>query len=262
MSRQKVFWYLAAVCAVAGTLLNRVSGVRFTALLFWCACGALICYAFLDLAAAKRRWAVWCRRILTGVIALGFAFFLVIETIVLRGAQGDADGAEASCVLILGAGVNGTVPSLTLRTRLDAALDYLADKPDIPVIVSGCQGQGEDITEAECMARYLTAHGLDASRIRKEERATSTRTNFVYTLALLPELGIDPAQPFVFVTSDYHVARANYITKKLGMTEENAHAVAAKMPRGAYYALLNANFSVREAFALANEMLLGVDLDI
>ena len=132
----------------------------------------------------------------------------------------------------------------------------------MPVVVSGCQGQGEDITEAECMARYLIAHGVDASRICREELATSTRTNFTRTLALLPELGIDPAQPFAFVTSDYHVARANYITKDLGMTEENARAVAAKMPHGAYYALLNANFSVREAFALANEMLLGVDLDI
>lgn len=31
----------------------------------------------------------------------------------------------ADAVIVLGAGVNGTEPSLSLRTRLDAALDYL-----------------------------------------------------------------------------------------------------------------------------------------
>ena len=33
-------------------------------------------------------------------------------------------------------GVNGTTPSLMLSSRLRAALDFIADKPDIPIICS------------------------------------------------------------------------------------------------------------------------------
>ena len=48
---------------------------------------------------------------------------------------------------MLGAGVNWHEPSLSLKTRLEAALDYLEDHgPDVPVVLTGGQGYGEEIT--------------------------------------------------------------------------------------------------------------------
>lgn len=73
------------------------------------------------------------------------------------------DGFASGAVIVLGAGVNGTEPSLSLRTRLDAALDYLERWPEIPVVLTGGQGYGEEITEAACMYAYLTEHGVDPS---------------------------------------------------------------------------------------------------
>ena len=71
----------------------------------------------------------------------------------------------ADAVIVLGAGVNGTEPSLSLRTRLDAPLDYLEAHPDIPVVLTGGTGYGEEeISEAACMYDYLTAHGVGAGR--------------------------------------------------------------------------------------------------
>jgi uncharacterized SAM-binding protein YcdF (DUF218 family) len=155
-------------------------------------------------------------------------------------------------VIVLGAGVNGTVPSLSLRVRLDAALDYLNEHPDMPVIVSGGQGGGEAISEAECMARYLIAHGIEESRIIREDRSTSTRENFAFSIELMVQNGIDPADAFVFVTSDYHICRA---ARMAGVPW--AYGVAARLPHGAYYTALEVNYFLREAAALAWEIVLG-----
>ena len=260
---QKILWCAAALLAVLAAALRAVRGMRFSSALCAAACAGLAAYALLYALSEKRVWAKWCKRLLLALFCLGFAFFLCLETLVVSGARGDLDRAEeVSCVLILGAGVDGTRPSLTLVRRLDAALGYLADKPDVPVIVSGCQGTGEDISEAECMARYLSEHGVDGSRIWKEEQASSTRTNFLYSLALMEERGVDAGAPFAVVTSDYHIARSRYVAAREGIDSTGIVMVPSAMPRSAYYALLTANFYVREAFAFANELLLGVDWDL
>lgn len=254
---RRVLWVLAVLCAVQGIVCAVVPGLRFGALLLFCAAAFCAVMAALRCLAGTRRWAKICRGVLLALFCAGFAFFLVLEALVVSGASGDAGDAPVSCVVVLGAGVDGTRPSLVLWSRLNATLEYLADKPDIPVIVSGCQGPGEEISEAECMYRWLTARGVDGHRVWKEERATSTRTNFRNSFDLMAERGIDPTANFAFVTSDFHVYRA----KKLAGVPW-AYGVAASLPRSPYYDLLTANYYVREAFALANEMLFRMDLDL
>ena len=41
----------------------------------------------------------------------------------------------------------------SLKRRLDCALAYLTEHPDVHVIVSGGQGKGEEVTEAYAMAQ-------------------------------------------------------------------------------------------------------------
>ena len=256
-------WCAAAVLALLAAALRAVSGMRFSSALCAAACFGLAVYALLDVLSAERAWAKWGKRLLLALFCLGLAFFFYLEARVVSGARGGADRpGEVSCVLILGAGVDGTRPSLTLARRLDAVLDYLADKPGVPVIVSGCQGAGEEISEAECMARYLSARGVEETRIWKEEQASSTRTNFLYSLALMNERGVDAGAPFAVVTSDYHIARSRYIAEREGVEPDGVVMVPSALPQSAYYALLTANFYVREAFAFANELLLGVDWDL
>ena len=159
---------------------------------------------------------------------------------------------DAQCVVILGAGVNGTTPSLMLSSRLQTALDFIADKPDIPIICSGGQGPGEDISEADCMADWLIAHGVDESRIYREDRSTSTQENFAYSEEIMAELGLDAGDMFAFVTNDYHIFRAGRIAGT-----DAACGVAATLPRSAYYDALQLNYYVREAFATGWLLLRG-----
>ena len=246
-------WFAAAACAALGGVCGVVPGLRFGALLLLCAAVFCTVLALLSRLAPTRRWAKTCRTALLALFCAGLALFLALEAMVISGADGDADGAPVRCVVILGAGVNGTQPSLMLWSRLNAALDYVADRPDVPIIVSGGRGRGEEISEAECMYRWLTAHGIAPERVWKEERATSTRTNFEYSMALMAERGV--SGDFAYVTNDYHVYRAG----RLAGTPL-AHGVAARLPRNPYYDVLQVNYFVREAFALANELLLRVDL--
>ena len=177
--------------------------------------------------------------------SLRFAF---LETEVIRWSKTDNESTVTG-VIVLGAGVNGTVPSLSLRVRLDAALAYIADKPDIPIVVTGSQGPGEDISEARCMADWLIARGIDESRILVEDQADNTRENIAFSKEMLFENGYDTTAQFAVVSSDYHLCRAAMHWNLPGMVP-----VAAKMPEQYQYSLLTVNYYIREAFALAADL--------
>lgn len=244
---ERVCYILAVLCFLLGTLMRFVlTAVRFTGILFWCAAVVLVIFGLLSRWREKHRWALWLRRVLLALLAAGALFFAVLEVRVISWARTDLE-TPAEAVIVLGAGVNGTEPSLSLQTRLEAALQYVRDKPDVPIVVSGSQGRGEDISEARCMYDWLTAHGVSAEQIVLEEQADNTRENLYYSLALLEGRGIDPAADIAVVTSDYHLCRASMYLPG------NMVPVAARMPLR--YLPLTVNYYIREAFGVAAELM-------
>ena len=178
-AKEKLLYLLAALCLLLGAAMQFVfTAVRFTGFLFWCAAAVLVLLALLDRWRKKHRWALWARRGVLAALAAGFALFAVLEARVVSWARTDSV-TPVSAVIVLGAGVNGTAPSLSLQTRLEAALEYVRDKPEVPVVVSGSQGPGEAISEAECMYRWLTARGLPPEQILLEEQADKDRKSVV-----------------------------------------------------------------------------------
>lgn len=117
-------------------------------------------------------------------------------------------------LLVLGCGVKGETPSKQLASRLDTALEYCEKNKDGKIIVSGGRGKGERITEAEAMRRYLVKRGIDDERIISEDKSTSTAENFVFSNRLLD--GGFGSHSVAFVTSDYHVYRADSIARYRG----------------------------------------------
>ena len=53
-------------------------------------------------------------------------------------------------IIVLGAQVRGRKITDSLKRRLDSALEYLKEHPDVHVIVSGGQGNDEEVTEGVC----------------------------------------------------------------------------------------------------------------
>ena len=250
--RERRLFAAALVFLALAVLLRFVPGLRFSALLCLCATAVLFIFYLLEHFARRgHRAAAWCELALIAALLLGFSLFTVLETMVVRGSFADESDAPVSAVIVLGAGLNGETPSLTLRTRIGAAAAYLEEHPDVPVILSGGQGPGEAITEAECMRRALVRRGVDESRLYPEERSTSTQENLRYSRAILEELGVDPAQRVAIVTSDFHLCRARL------MWGGDTAAVPAHLPSALYFQCLTVNYFIREAFGLAAYFVYG-----
>ncbi len=255
---RRVLFALAALCALLGVACA-AAVVRFLALLLCCAAVFFAGMALLRRRAESgERCARLCERVLWIAFGMLCTLFFTLEGLILFGAHSDEIPDDVTCVVILGGGIRNGEPQPMLRARLDAALPLLAQRPELPVIVSGSVDPREKIAEAEVMAHYLERHGVAAQRVWIEDRATSTRTNFTYSYALMAERGIDPESPFVFVTSDFHVFRSRYLA-----SSPNAFAIAAKCPPGTSAAMHELGGYVREAFALVNDYLrIGADLNL
>lgn len=248
-TKQRIYYGMAAACVLFGALLLTVyTAVRFTGFLLCCAGVVLAIYALLDRWSGQNRWGRWGKRGLLFLLTAGFAFFAVLEVQVISWSRTDRE-TPVSAVVVLGAGVNGRDPSLSLLVRLEAALDYIQDKPEVPLVVTGAKGRGEEISEARCMADWLIAHGVEESRILLEEQAATTVENVRYSKELLADSGVDAGAAVAVVTSDYHLCRASWLWGE-GMVPVAAHMPARFWP-------LTVNYYIRDAFALAAEIVFG-----
>ena len=119
---------------------------------------------------------------------------------------------EVDYVIILGCQVYGTNPSIALHNRVFAASKYLQKYQNVKVIVSGGQGSGEYISEAEAMKRLLMHRdGISEDRILMEERSTSTTENLRFSNDLYNIVD----KNIIIVTSDYHIFRSLRVAKRL-----------------------------------------------
>ena len=84
------------------------------------------------------------------LVCLGLMYFCTVEIPIVKNSFTDKD-CERDYLIVLGAAVHGDVPSLALTHRLEGALEYMEKYPDSTAIVSGGKGDGENITEAQCM---------------------------------------------------------------------------------------------------------------
>lgn len=150
---------------------------------------------------------------------------------------------ENATVVVLGCKVNGDKPSLSLQERLIEAYEFLTENPDAACIVTGGKGSDENISEAECMYRWLVERGIDASRVYKEDRATSTRENIVYAKEII--LGNDLNKNIVVITSDYHTYRASITAKEVGLGFGSSPSETS--------ILLLPSFYIRELYAIIFE---------
>lgn len=184
------------------------------------------------------------------LLALGFGCFLAAEIPVIAGARPD-ENPEAEYLVVMGAGIIGTEPSLSLRDRLEAARDYLNEYPQAVAIVSGSRAPDEIVSEASVMKRWLEEQGIAPERILLEEQADSSYENVQYSLAMIEARGGDADGPVAFVTSEYHLYRTCLLAESQGC---EPLGVAAKT---SYFTLM-LNYLLREAFALWEIWVFGV----
>ncbi len=179
------------------------------------------------------------KTVLIIIYAAAVVFFCVMGAILSSTAHQKA-GYNKDVLIVLGCAVRGDKVSLTLKYRLDAALEYLEHSPDTHVIVSGGKGDGENLSEAQAMKDYLTSHGVDPDRITMEDRSTSTWENFKFTREIMNRRFPDASA--AFVTTAFHVYRSGRVAIMNGIEAEPYAA------RDVWYAAPN-NY-IRECIAI------------
>lgn len=146
------------------------------------------------------------------LIIVIFAIFLLGVDIKSFGKN--AKPKRSDCIIVLGCSVYGTEPSPFLKGRLGEAERLYREGYADYIIVSGGQGKGEHISEAEAMKTYLEEQGIDSEKIVMEDKSTSTYENIKNSKEVMKEMGFSGA---IIVSNEFHLKRASYIAKKVGI---------------------------------------------
>ena len=173
----------------------------------------------------KRRVPVWAKALLALILAGAVAFSALLGA-VLWGSYDHLRG-DPRIMVILGCQVKPWGPSILLQDRLDEALDYLEEHPDMTIVVSGGQGPDEPSTEARAMYDYLVANGVDGENILLEDQSHNTVQNLRYTDQLLAEEGYDTTEDIVVVSNGFHLTRVRMLWNRVWGGDYNLSTLAA-----------------------------------
>lgn len=244
--------YIAPIlfCIAGIFFLSFVHGHSFLGLMCFGVAGVITSYRLLHLLSRRKlRLAKILRLILTIMLCIGLTAFAVTEFFIIRASFGQPD-KSCDYILVLGAKVNGTSPSLSLADRIRSAADYLNRHPDTVAILSGGQGPDEGISEAQCMYNELTKLGIDPDRLWLEDKATSTRENLLFSLDLIEaKTGTRPAS-IGLLSSEYHLLRATLFAEDCGVE-------AIGIPAETSWLSLKLNYYSREAAGIWYYLIFG-----
>ena len=156
--------------------------------------------------------------LLADALAVGAAGVVAANLAVLDGGSGGQVAGSPDCALVLGAGVrdDGT-PSDVLRDRLDEALALYRAGRVTKIIVSG-DHQSPGYDEPNAMRVYLEANGVPAPAIFLDHAGLDTYSS------MWRARHVFGASRIVVVTQRFHLARAVWCARSLGMEAEGAAA--------------------------------------
>ena len=210
---RKGYWITAATFFILGLFFYfLVYAYQFTGMCFW-GLAVLTIVAGVVSKAKKILFPI----LFIGVLVIGLILTVTTGEDFLKSSKGSAD-PRADYAIVLGAGVNGTEPSASLRERISAAKAYAEAYPEAILILSGSQGPNEDISEAQCMYNKLTEAGISPSRLVMEEKADDTEQNLLFSLELIEkDIGYTP-ETVCIISSEYHLLRAGMHGEDMGFT--------------------------------------------
>ena len=244
-------WLIPVFLLAVGYFLNYgIHGHGFLGLISYCLAGVVA--AFYIIALLKKRYPKLSRVlkiVLICSLCVGALIFAGTEALIIHASFGNPE-MECDYVVVLGAKVNGTSPSVSLNDRIVAAEVYLKENPDVIAVLSGGQGEDEGISEAECMARELIARGIAPERLWLEDKATSTWENLKFSLDLIEErTGVRP-ESIGLLSSEYHLFRASLFATDCGVD-------AVGIPAATSWVTIRVNYFLREVAGIWHYLLLG-----
>lgn len=195
------------------------------------------------------------------------AVFILVELLISLGAL-TSTKLSVDYVIVLGAKVNGMEISKSLKKRLDKALKYAENNPNTMLVLSGGQGEDEDISEAQAMYEYLLFNGMTKEQLLLEDKSVNTRQNIVFSKEVIGRhekwksmVGRESLKDsykerdkgdikVAVLTNNFHVFRAKEIAKKQDIG--NVYGISASCDP-----VLAVHYWVRECFAVLKDKFMG-----
>ena len=135
------------------------------------------------------------------------------------------------------------------KQYIDKIFEYIEKNDNTILVLSGGQGSGEDVSEAQAMYDYLVQKGVDKSRLLLEDKSTSTVENIEYSMKIIEKNSQNATAKVGFITNNFHVFRAELVCRNMGY---DIKGIPAKSDNK-----LLVNYMFREFFALVKYKITG-----
>ena len=187
-----------------------------------------------------------------GIFLGGFLLLLVFTEYLIISAMKQKEVRNLDYIVVLGAQVNGKIPSKSLQYRIDRAEKYLRENENTKAVLSGGKGEDEGISEAQCMAEELVRKGVASKRLLLEAKSRNTEQNIAFTIPIIQQDSKKNLKELKIgiVTNGFHIYRSSRIAQK--KMQCKVYGIAAKNSR-----FLQVNYLLREFLGVIKDRLVG-----
>ena len=137
---------------------------------------------------------------------------------------------EADCIIVLGAGIVGGRPSISLANRLDKAIEVYNLGHTKKILVSGDHGES-NYDEVNVMRNYLLENGIPKEDIFMDHAGFSTYDSMHRARSVFK------VSKAIVVTQALHLRRALYIGDKMGIDVMGVEAVNSTLKSTAFQSI-------------------------
>lgn len=236
-------WFIIPIVFSGIVNIGNLVGIAFFTLLFLCVFFSERLSDLIKTLLSKRSGKTFF--IFVSILICVVTIVVATETVLMVSAA-VSKPEPSSTVVVLGCRVYGERPSRMMVARLKAAQKYLEKNPDSVCILSGGQGDDEDISEAECMYRYLVNAGISPERLYKEDKSTSTRENLLFSKQIIEREDLN--RSIAIATNEFHEYRAQQIAESISLESGAVPGMTEIWVFPTYY--------VRELFGIIYEWVL------
>lgn len=158
--------------------------------------------------------------IVASVATVALSFYVKLSTksrLLAEDKLCELEGVD--CILVLGAGVTGSEPSGALRDRLAEAVELYKKGAAPKLLMSGDHAHG-GYDEVNVMKEYAVSEGVPSQDVFMDHAGLSTYDS-IYRAR-----DVFQVRKMIIVTQTYHLYRALYIAKRLGV---EAYGVDAEL---------------------------------
>lgn len=152
-----------------------------------------------------------CIALVAGIYALSVNAYVVNSTEdKILTAEDAAMLEDVDCILVLGAGVEGTTLSHMLEDRVKTGIELYEMGAAPKILMSGDHGQ-EDYDEVNAMKDYAKDKGVPGEDVFMDHAGFSTYES------MYRARDIFQAEKIIIISQQYHLHRAIYIAEYLGL---------------------------------------------